>query len=392
MGSGIKPDLKPGNERPPSPDRLVPITYRPLNSTVHRVSDGERWESIAAQYSIGVKELIWENFKTDVPAEINWYLNHYVSCDTPTPDRYNWTFTTSARNGPGPRAGIIYIPQKVVAQQPGTDGAELLQKDLEEMRKTLTEIQEAIRTGQEAMHELLCAMTAEAFAQKGVTTDQSLQYLSGDELNLLLAFLECMILGSPRISPYLRGHPNASHSNPASPMGDMARLRIHPDYHFKDALAKDGIQVDKNTRGLYDPPTRSIHLPDNATFGQALHEAVHTFSSTRREWPVFQDVFGHFLYEGVTQLFTDMILEDRKWNPATRHDYHKELRCAKKLYADYGLAMLANAYFRRDAVPLANAITRRLRINHADLRQLSRQHTNADLRKGHVLCERLGYL
>lgn len=390
MGSGAKPALKPGNERQPPTDRLVPITYRPPNSIIHRISDGERWESVAALYSVGVKELIWENFKTGVPAEINWYLNHYVSCDTPTPDGYNWRFTTSARQGPSPRAGIVFIPQRVAQQPPVTGGDPL--KDLEEIRNTLKEIQDSIRTGQEAMHEVLCAVTAEAFARRGLTTDQSLQYLSRDELNLLLTFIECMILSSRRISPFVRGHPNASHSNPASPMGDLARLRIHPDYHYKDALAKEGIQVDKNTRGLFDPGSRSIHLPETATFGQALHEGVHSFSSAARETPVFLGVFGSFLYEGVTQLFTDMVLDDRKWKPATRHDYKKELGCARRLHADFGMAMVANAYFRRDAVPLANAITRRLNINHFELRRLSRLQDDANLRRGHVLCERLGYL
>ena len=51
------------------------------------------------------------------------------------------------------------------------------------MRKTLNEIQDSIRTGQEAMREMLCALTADAFARIGVTTDRSLQYLSRDELN-----------------------------------------------------------------------------------------------------------------------------------------------------------------------------------------------------------------
>jgi hypothetical protein len=40
---------------------------------------------------------------------VNWYLHHYVKCDTPTPDRYNWRFSTSSRNGGGFRPGIIFI-------------------------------------------------------------------------------------------------------------------------------------------------------------------------------------------------------------------------------------------------------------------------------------------
>lgn len=393
MGTGVKRALKPGNEWPPPNDRLVPVDYRPPDSITHQVSDGERWESLATRYGIPVKDLIWANFKTTVPAEVNWYLNHYVACDTPSPDGYNWRFTTSARKGAGPRAGIIFIPQRVAPQQqPEEDGAELLRRDVEDMRKTLKEIQNALRKGQESLNELQCALLTEAFTRKGVTTDRSLRYLSADELGVLLGFLECMILGSARLSSFLRGHPNASHSNPASPMGDMARLRIHADYHFKDAVAKEAAPIGDNTRGLFHPKTRSIHLPDDATFGQALHEAVHAFSTKAREWPVFHDNFGQFAYEGVTQLFTDMILEDRKWSAAASHDYRQELKCAKKMVDVFGLTAVANAYFGIEINSLLRAIGQRLKIDLGQIRQLARQHTSPNLRKGHVLCERLGLL
>jgi hypothetical protein len=36
-------------------------------------------------------------------------LREHVKCDTPTPDRYNWRFSTSSRRGGGPRAGVIFI-------------------------------------------------------------------------------------------------------------------------------------------------------------------------------------------------------------------------------------------------------------------------------------------
>lgn len=78
------------------------------------MADGENWESVASHYGIGVKDLIYANFKTLIPEEVNWYLHHYVKCDTPTHDRYNWRFSTSARSGGGPRAGIIFIPPKSI--------------------------------------------------------------------------------------------------------------------------------------------------------------------------------------------------------------------------------------------------------------------------------------
>jgi hypothetical protein len=101
--------LKTGNERKPPPERLVPITFRPAHATGHRIADGENWHSLAKRYRLPVEQLIQSNFRTLVPQEINWYLREYVNCDTPTPDRYNWRFSTSARRGPSPRAGTIFI-------------------------------------------------------------------------------------------------------------------------------------------------------------------------------------------------------------------------------------------------------------------------------------------
>lgn len=380
--------LKPGNERQPPPGRLVAVTYRPPGSIVHQVADGERWETLASRYGVDVTDLIWQNFKTSEPAEINWYLRHYVGCNTSTPDAYNWTFTTSARNGSGPRAGIIFIPQKTAPPQPS--GAELLAKEREELLTMLKEIQGSIRSTQESLNELSCGIATEVFRRHGMRTNRSLRYL-GDDVGLLLNFIECMIIKSPSVSPFVSGHPNASHSNPASPIGDLANRRIHDDFHYKDALANLGIRVDENARGLYDPRTRTIHLPDTATFGQALHEGVHAFSSFNREQPVFLTVFGSFLYEGATQLFTDQVLADHTWDPATQHDYKEEVRCATRLVADFGPALVANAYFRRQHVPLAEAIARRLRIDLGELRRIVIRK-DGERRRGHVLCERLGYI
>jgi hypothetical protein len=104
-----KPRLKDGNEREPPAGRKVAISFRPPNSYVHMVSDGENWQSLGKRYRVAPTKIVQDNFRTNVPEEINWYLNHYVDCDTPTPDRYNWRFSSSARRGTSPRAGIVYV-------------------------------------------------------------------------------------------------------------------------------------------------------------------------------------------------------------------------------------------------------------------------------------------
>lgn len=103
--------LLPGNEREPA--RKIAIDFRPAGSLEHLIVDGDNWGTLQDRYQISARTIIEANFQTAVPEEVNWYLHHYVNCDTPTPDRYNWRFSTSARNGPSPRAGIIYIPPTV---------------------------------------------------------------------------------------------------------------------------------------------------------------------------------------------------------------------------------------------------------------------------------------
>ena len=102
------PSLKPGYEI--QPKNPVPPLFRPPDSVEHRVSDGEDWHSVAKRYNLPVEYLIFSNFKTNVPREINWYLREYIGCDLPTGDRKNWKFSTSARSGKGPRAGVVFIP------------------------------------------------------------------------------------------------------------------------------------------------------------------------------------------------------------------------------------------------------------------------------------------
>jgi hypothetical protein len=50
------------------------------------------------------QDLIYANFQTLVPAEVNWYLRHYIGCNRPTHDGNNWMFSSSAS------PGIIQIP------------------------------------------------------------------------------------------------------------------------------------------------------------------------------------------------------------------------------------------------------------------------------------------
>ena len=102
------------NER--EPDDPLPADFVPEGSVeTHRVSDGEDWASVAAQYNVNVNDLIYFNFHTNIPEEVNWYLRRNVGCNVSNDDDRNWAFSSSAD------PGIIYIPPSQVTSAEPAD-------------------------------------------------------------------------------------------------------------------------------------------------------------------------------------------------------------------------------------------------------------------------------
>jgi hypothetical protein len=64
----------------------------------------DSWESVAADFGVDVEQLIFFNFLTTQPDEVNWYLHHHTGCNKVSPSGNNWMFSNSAN------PGIIYIP------------------------------------------------------------------------------------------------------------------------------------------------------------------------------------------------------------------------------------------------------------------------------------------
>jgi hypothetical protein len=89
------------------PRNLIPLDYWPPPGIKHPVKTGERWESIAAQYGVDVKVLIYHNFKTTRSNEVNWYLRHLIGCKFST-DGLNWAFTS------GLNPGYIMVPPPTI--------------------------------------------------------------------------------------------------------------------------------------------------------------------------------------------------------------------------------------------------------------------------------------
>ena len=100
------------NER--EPDSPLPTDFVPDGSVAtHRVADGEDWSSVAAQYDVKVDDLIYFNFHTNIPEEVNWYLRRNTGCDVSNDGGLNWAFSDSAD------PGLIYIPpSNVIDMEP----------------------------------------------------------------------------------------------------------------------------------------------------------------------------------------------------------------------------------------------------------------------------------
>src|SRR4051794_25740340 len=85
------------------PRNPIPQDYWPPPGIKHPVQTGERWETVADRYGVDVKDLIYHNFKTTRPNEVNWYLRNIIGCNLSTDGR-NWAFSS------GLIPGYVMVP------------------------------------------------------------------------------------------------------------------------------------------------------------------------------------------------------------------------------------------------------------------------------------------
>ena len=86
-----------------TPHPTLPPTYVPPGGMAYRVKDNDNWGTVAAKLGIDAKLLIHYNFNTNIPEEVNYYLEHNVGCTQVSPDGKNYSFR-------GASPGIIYHP------------------------------------------------------------------------------------------------------------------------------------------------------------------------------------------------------------------------------------------------------------------------------------------
>lgn len=84
---------------------------------------------------MGVKELIFFNFHTNRPEEVNWYLRRNTGCNVSKDGGLNWAFSSSAN------PGIIYIPPSEVIDMDPEDvvvDTRTVMERLQEIAKTIS--------------------------------------------------------------------------------------------------------------------------------------------------------------------------------------------------------------------------------------------------------------
>jgi hypothetical protein len=108
----------------------------------------------------------------------------------------------------------------------------------------------------------------------------------------------------------------------------------------------------QSVRGFYDPAKGRIVLAKPASLESLLHEAIHRFADRS-----FRQVFGAKLDEGVTQFFTNHVLQEYGL-PAGRA-YPKEANAGQALATAVGFDTLALGYFLGPAADVLRTLMRR---------------------------------
>lgn len=154
-----------------------------------------------------------------------------------------------------------------------------------------------------------------------------------------------------------------------------AKKRNHPI----DASAKDE-DVVREIKGFYDPSSDVVFLQDRSDFCDAFHETIHSLSA-----PDFLLIWvGDDLMEGLTQFFTDVVINEQLSDVCHRHKYGSQAQCAKMLAgsdAGIGFDAVARLFFFSE-IRQVEAVAKKLGLNN-----INELHT---LAKSNGICKKLG--
>jgi hypothetical protein len=206
---------------------------------------------------------------------------------------------------------------------------------IEETRQNIADKQHFIgqARGQLSAAGLSAARRARVGTEDTVPADPSGQLR-------LATLLQTMIEASRLLAPYISGKRGRN-------------LRLPTKFNVDDAAAfakaKKEASISADDRdtsigGFYDRDgSDSIHVPRTAHFGEALHEAIHSYSSK------VLVVNYHALNEGVTQYIADAVLVEQGLPKSTRVSYQPNVACATELIHEFGFDAVARLYFLGDS-------------------------------------------
>lgn len=87
------------------PCKPLPENFVPASSVPYWVRDDDNWWKVAARFGLDVKYLIWFNFRTNCPEEVNWYLRERTGCTNTTADGKNYVF-----RGADDTKRVLHVP------------------------------------------------------------------------------------------------------------------------------------------------------------------------------------------------------------------------------------------------------------------------------------------
>ena len=122
-----------------APHNPLLANFIPPGGAPYQVRDGDSWKTLAAVWGVDAQNLIYFNFHTNNPDEVNWYLSHRTGCNKPTPDGFNWVFSSSANPGRIYRPPIDFEPEE---RQAGPQGVNRLARYLDGLDEEKLELVE----------------------------------------------------------------------------------------------------------------------------------------------------------------------------------------------------------------------------------------------------------
>jgi hypothetical protein len=208
---------------------------------------------------------------------------------------------------------------------------------IKSIQERMADERESVRMAEEYIRQMRRQLTLRGLSaarRAGATTEAPLS-AEPAALGRTVTLLQTMIEASRLLAPYVTGKRAINLRTPGRFVLDAPDTFDAAKRAANIADAEPGSSVG----GFYDRRRDTIHVPQSAHFGEALHEAIHKYSSV-----VLRNAC-HDLNEGFTQYVADAVLQEQGLPKAARVAYQDKVDCAAKLIREFGFDAVARLYF-----------------------------------------------